>query len=102
MDPRFNDSGYYRVHVLKDDGADQDARVHRLVCLAFHGQPQEGQTDVNHINEIKTDDRPYNLNWMTRYENNKWGTRDERARESLKEYYRKKKENEQLRNDNDA
>lgn len=83
LEPRFNDSGYYRVHVQKDDGTEQDARVHRLVCLAFWGEPPEGCTDVNHINEIKTDDRPCNLNWMTRAENNAWGTRNERARETL-------------------
>jgi len=86
MEPRFNESGYYRVHVTKDDGTDQDARVHRLVCMTFNGDPPtENHTDVNHINENKTDDRACNLNWMTRAENNAWGTRTERAAAKIKE-----------------
>lgn len=86
MEPRFNESGYYRVHVTKDDGVDHDARVHRIVCLTFHGEaPSPEHTDVNHINENKTDDRACNLEWMTRAENNAWGTRTERAASTFKE-----------------
>lgn len=95
MEPRFNQNDYYRVHVTKDDGTMMDARVHRLVCLAFYGEPpSEEHTDVNHRNEIKTDDRACNLEWMTRYDNNHYGTRDERARESQMKTLAAKKEKE--------
>lgn len=43
--------------------------THRLVALAFHGQPLYGKTEINHINGIKDDNRPENLEWVTRSEN---------------------------------
>lgn len=46
--------------------------VHRLVWEAFNGPIPEGM-EVNHINEIKTDNRLENLNLMTKKENVNWG-----------------------------
>lgn len=43
-------------------------RVSRLVCSAFHQNP-ERKPEVNHINGIKSDDRAVNLEWNTRLEN---------------------------------
>lgn len=42
--------------------------VHRLVARAWHGVPKDGQI-VNHINGIKADNRPENLEWCTYREN---------------------------------
>lgn len=50
---------------------------HRLVWEAFNGKIPEG-LQVNHINEIKTDNRLENLNLMTCKENNNWGTANKR------------------------
>ena len=55
-------------------------RVHRLVYEAFYGRIPQGM-QVNHINEIKTDNRLENLNLMTPKENSNWGTRNERVSE---------------------
>lgn len=44
--------------------------VHRIVAMAFHGLPQDGQ-EVNHKNGIKTDNRPENLEWVTHSQNEK-------------------------------
>lgn len=52
-------------------------RVHRLVWEAFNGKIPDGM-QVNHINEIKADNRLENLNLMTPKENSNWGTRNKR------------------------
>ena len=43
-------------------------KVHRLVCEAFNGQPEEGQVCM-HLNEDSSDNRPENLAWGTQMEN---------------------------------
>lgn len=74
-------TGYHCVK-LTIDGQEKSFRVHRLIYLAFHGDIPKG-LQVNHINEIKTDNRPENLNLMTPKENSNWGTRIQRIKEKL-------------------
>ena len=42
--------------------------VHRLVCIAWHGEPPKG-TWALHRNGVKTDNRPENLYWGTPMQN---------------------------------
>jgi hypothetical protein len=44
------------------------AKVHRLVCEAFNGPPQEGQVCM-HIDENAANNRPENLAWGSQKEN---------------------------------
>ena len=72
--------GYYCVQLYKNSIV-KAYQVHRLVWSAFNGQiPKNMQ--VNHINEIKTDNRLCNLNLMTCKENINYGTGIERRAKS--------------------
>ena len=67
---------YYQVCLCKQS-IKKTCKIHRLVWEAFNGQIPEG-LQVNHINEIKADNRLENLNLMTAKENSNWGSRNER------------------------
>lgn len=44
-------------------------RVHRLVCIAYHGPRPTSDHQVAHSNGINTDNRAGNLRWATTAEN---------------------------------
>ena len=73
----INRKGYYIVCLCKQS-TKKWYMVHRLVYEAFNGQIPEGY-EVNHINEIKSDNRLENLNLMTHKENVNFGTGIERS-----------------------
>ena len=77
LKPLITRKGYYRVALCKNSKV-RFYSVHRLVWLAFNGAIPENM-QVNHINEIKTDNRLSNLNLMTPKENIHWGTGIERS-----------------------
>ena len=70
LKPKIEKSGYQRVGLWKNGG--KWYQVHRLVYEAFVGDIPKGM-QVNHINEIKSDNRLENLNLMTPKENTNWG-----------------------------
>lgn len=74
-----NSHGYRRVN-LSANGKRESWTVHRLVAMAFIPNPENKPT-VNHINEIKDDNRVENLEWATIREQNIHGTRVKRAKE---------------------
>lgn len=69
--------GYLRVGLTKD-GKQKKYLVHRLVAMAFLDNPNN-LPEVNHRNEIKTDNRVENLEWMSRRDNMNYGDRTKKA-----------------------
>lgn len=69
--------GYLTVSLWKD-GKKKVCYVHRLVAHAFLPNP-DGLTEVNHIDECKTNNVVSNLEWCSHKYNMNHGTRNERA-----------------------
>lgn len=53
----------YAQVCLRVGGRKKTYLVHRLIAFAFLGDPPSGKPYVNHLNGIKTDNRPSNLEW---------------------------------------
>lgn len=65
---RINRHGY-RILDLRKDGVQTTHQVHRLVMLAFAGEPPTHKHQVNHMNGIRHDNRLVNLEYVTASEN---------------------------------
>ena len=57
-------SGYMQVSL----GAGNKFYVHRLVCAAWHGEPESG-LEVSHIDGTRDGNKPENLAWVTHSQN---------------------------------
>lgn len=74
--------GYLKVDLRKGEGRDQRS-IHRLVAEAYIPNP-DGLETVNHIDENKENNSVLNLEWMSRADNIRYGTRSQRSAESRK------------------
>ena len=61
-------AGYFVVS-LGYSTARRSFTVGRLVCWLVHGEPPTDAHQVDHINRIRSDDRPENLRWFTASQN---------------------------------
>lgn len=76
-------AGYLALHL----GANNPKYVHRLVAEAFL-PIVDGKCEINHIDEDKTNNNLYNLEWVTHVDNSRYGTRNARVRNKLSKSFR--------------
>jgi hypothetical protein len=62
----INNSGYF-IGALGRDGGTKG--IHRIVAMAFLPKPSNRNMQINHKNGDKLDNRPENLEWVTRSQN---------------------------------
>lgn len=75
---------YYQVGLMGEDGKQHWLLVSRLVAIAFIPNP-DNLPEVNHIREFdKEDNSVFNLCWMNHKDNINYGTRNQRASETLR------------------
>ena len=63
--------GYLVTSLRSDEGQLRQHKMHRLVALAFHGEPPPGLPSVLHGNGARADNRPENLRYGTPAENSR-------------------------------
>lgn len=67
--PAKDGKGYLKLNLWKD-GKRKPFLTHRLVAQEFIPNDTESKNEINHINEVKTDNRVSNLEWCDRQYNN--------------------------------
>lgn len=73
------DSNGYKFVNLCVNGRKKSTAVHRLVCMAFNGMPESEDMQVDHLNMLRSDNRPENLEWVTPKENQRRKVRSKKA-----------------------
>lgn len=68
LTPSIDSDGYLVVSIYSGNGAPKNKKVHRLVAITFIPNPN-GYETIDHLNNIKTDNRVENLEWCTASEN---------------------------------
>ena len=80
LKPKIDRDGYQIVCLSDNECKRKWYKVHRIVWEAVTGKPIPPGYDINHLNEVKTDNRFFeNLELVTHKENCNYGTRNERA-----------------------
>lgn len=83
-------TGYERFTLYKDGKISETPYVHRLVAMHFLPNPYN-HSEVNHIDEDKTNNCVSNLEWCDREYNCNYGTRNKRSGQSRVNHPKKSK-----------
>ncbi len=78
----FKVTGGYHCLKLQVGNKKKHFLVHRLVAMAFIPNPNNYDT-VNHKDENVDNNRVENLEWLSLYQNNRYGSHDNNMRKSL-------------------
>ena len=70
LSPAKWQNGYLHVQIRMAKNTYYSAGVHRLVCIAFKGEPKDGQM-TSHLNGKRDDNRSENLVWESLSDNHK-------------------------------
>lgn len=81
LKPGLNSKGYPQVW-LSRNGKKNVFFIHKLVASAYVSNDNIFNIQVNHKDEVKTNNRADNLEWCTAKYNNDYGTRKARAKET--------------------
>ena len=83
LKPTTRKDGYQQVHLTDNEGKSKWYQLHRVVWESVTGSPIPEGYEINHRNEIKTDNRFFeNLELVTHKENCNYGSRNERSAKS--------------------
>ena len=81
---QLSKKGYCIVHMSDDNNKKHAVQVHRLVLKTFNPVENMDNLEVNHKDEVKTNNCLSNLEWLTHLENVRYGTGSQRAVEPQK------------------
>lgn len=80
LEPGINSSTGYNLVVFSKNGETTTIPVHQLIMYLFNPSPNpEIYTDINHIDEDKTNNKLDNLEWVTHEDNCNYGTRNKKV-----------------------
>lgn len=88
LKPCISNMGYKLINLWKN-GKGKNYLIHRLVALAFIPNPNNYPM-INHKDENPKNNAVWNLEWCTPQYNINYGTRNERASNSMKGKYKGK------------
>ena len=77
MKPRKDKDGYLLINLCRDKKS-TTFKVHRLVAIAFIPNFDTLKNEVNHKDEVKSNNEVSNLEWCDHFYNNKYGTKPQR------------------------
>lgn len=83
-------TGYMQIRLSIASGKAKTFRVHRLVAQEFISNPHN-YPDINHKNEIRTDNRVENLEWCTHKYNQNYGNHNARVSESQRKSHKSRR-----------